>query len=159
MCTAPSDDEFRTILLSSRPPVRVRDANWPVVATGSFDEHDGGEVASQATRTWRATLRVRQHDDGRTLVYGAYVYDTAHPRERGFEAHEGILLGLGSVDIVTMIREVGEALSRAAEAVRSEHDYRLHIYDAVRRCIADLPAQTLDDDTDATRWPGDAQCE
>lgn len=45
----------RTITLTDRAPVRIVEAEWP-------------EIASAREDSW--SLRVRQHDDGRILVYG-----------------------------------------------------------------------------------------
>lgn len=134
-----SHDKTRTVTLTDRPPVQIREADWPTVAVGRYDDHDG-KVRVQADRTWRAAMRVRQHADGRALVYGVYDYDTAHPRERGFEARAGVLLDPG-LDLVAAIRDVGTTLTSAAE--ESEHDFGAHISEAVRQCIADLPAGTL----------------
>ncbi len=54
-----------TITLSDRRPVKLVARDWPVIASASG--HDG-KVACQANREW--TIRVRQHEDGRRVVYG-----------------------------------------------------------------------------------------
>lgn len=108
----------RVITLTGRAPVRIVEADWPLIARAS--DHDG-YVASQADRTW--TLRVRQHDDGRTIVYG--VYSTSWQGERDEAAGE--LLDAGE--------DIPAAIHRVAESCGCER--------LVAACIADLPAEVL----------------
>jgi hypothetical protein len=111
--------EQLTITLSDRRPVRVDKDAWPIIA--SDDEHDG-QVRSQANRTWK--LIVRQHEDGRAVVYG--IHDTnwqgAHGR-RGGELVEA------DGDLAAAIRRVGERLEFPETLIEG--------------CIADLPAEDL----------------
>lgn len=53
------------ITLSERRPVTINVAEWPVIAEATV--HDGA-VASQANTEW--AIRVREHRDGRRIVYG-----------------------------------------------------------------------------------------
>lgn len=110
----------RTITLSGRPPVRITEADWPVIARAS--EHDGGTVESQANRTW--DLRVRQHADGRAIVYG--VHWTCWQGESG--SRGGEMLAAGD--------DIAAAILRVAETIDS--DARL-----AQECIADLPAEEV----------------
>jgi hypothetical protein len=109
--------ETLIVTLTDRAPARIVKDVWPVVARA--DAHDG-QVESQANRRWR--LKVRQHADGRVLVYGTY--DTQWQNEHDRRAGE--LLDAGG-DVVTAIRAVAEAID-APERLAHE-------------CIADLPAQ------------------
>ena len=103
------------------PPYTVADEDlWPVVAQ-SRDWDNQHEC--QANRTWRCM--VRQHADGRAIVYG--VYTTQFQAEVG--THAGYLLAPGE-DVPAAIRRVGEEIG-AAESV-------------IRGCIADLPAEVLE---------------
>lgn len=55
-----------TIPLSDAAPVSIDPDAWPIVAEA--EDHDGGAHRDQATR--RSKLKVRQHKDGRRIVYG-----------------------------------------------------------------------------------------
>lgn len=54
-----------TITMSERRPVKIVKAEWPVIATAF--RHDGA-VECQANHEWM--ISVREHADGRRLVYG-----------------------------------------------------------------------------------------
>ena len=134
MTTETTETKTRTITLTDRPPVRIREEQWPVIAHGLHRAHDG-QVECQANRTWKTDIRVRQHEDGRSIVYGTYDYDSAWQGERGVDARDGVLLDAGE-DLVAAIRSVGASM---AEAGGDDH----RIAEAVRQCIADLPAEEL----------------
>lgn len=53
------------IVMSERRPISIVEADWPVVAR--VEQHDG-EVRSNANRI--QMICVRQHADGRRIVYG-----------------------------------------------------------------------------------------
>jgi len=129
----------RTITLTARPPVKIREDEWPVIAHGKYHHHDN-QYEFQANRLWKMDVRVRQHADGRAIVYGVYDYDTAFRTERGFLAKAGLVVDQGA-DLVDAIRTVGETLADAAS--EAEHDFGADISAAVRDCIAELPAQEL----------------
>jgi len=133
------ETKMRTIALTDRPPVRIREDAWPVIAHGRYRNHDN-QYEFQANRRWRADVRVRQHADGRAIVYGVYEYETAYQGERGFNARVGELVAPGG-DLVEAIRRVGASIGEAADV--AGRDYRAHIDEAVRGCIADLPAEDL----------------
>jgi len=106
----------RTITLTDRAPVRIVEEEWPIIA--SAKDWDG-EFDFQAPRTW--AMRVRQHADGRAIVYATYA-----TQFRGeVEWRGGELLDAGA-DIAAAIRRVGE------DGAMPEH--------VIRECIADLPA-------------------
>jgi hypothetical protein len=54
-----------TITMSERRPLKIDSEEWPVVAEAS---RHSGAVKSQANQEW--FIKVRQHADGRRLVYG-----------------------------------------------------------------------------------------
>jgi hypothetical protein len=112
--------EYLTITLTDRPPVRITKDTWPVIASAKDWR---GQYESQATRTWRIT--VRQHEDGRSIVYGAYT--TQWQGETGRRGGE--LLEAGA-DLAAAIRRVGEDLALTDIVIE--------------RCIADLPAVDLE---------------
>lgn len=114
-----TEAKTRTITLTNRPPVRIREDQWPQIAQAKRWDN---QYESQAIRTW--ALRVRQHEDGRTIVYGAY--DSRYAGEHGRRAGE--LLDAGA-DIAASIRRVGEHAG---------------CDDCIDDCIADLPAVELE---------------
>ena len=136
-----NDPKTRTITMTGRPPVKIREDEWPIIAAGDWDEHDG-QIAQQANRTWSLTLRVRQHADGRAIVYGTYFYGTNFQHESSFGARAGILVAGG--DLPAAITKVGETLrARMEDADDNAAKGLRHIQAAVAECIGDLPAETL----------------
>ena len=134
-----STAKTRTITLTDRAPVKIQDDEWPVIAHGSYSDFDNG-YEFQANRTWKLSIRVRRHADGRAIVYGVYDYSTAFQGERGFAARAGKLLSAGD-DIVGAIRTVGRTIAEEAEG--AGHEFGAHVAVAVRECIADLPAEPI----------------
>jgi len=125
-----------TVPLTDRPPVTFVAHDWPVLAKSSYDDYHGG-ADYQYTRRTRAELRVRQHADARSVVYGWYEYNSQWQGESDSYLRDGVLLGAGSgiASIVSAIREVGGRLSeRSGEPFWD---------DLVAECIASLPAEEI----------------
>jgi hypothetical protein len=109
--------KLRTITLTDRAPVRVREDRWPVIAEAlAYND----TIVSQATRSW--TLKVRRHADGRSIVYG--VFKTAFRHEHDWRGGE---LLHGKDELIAAIRRVG---ARFPEHVVDE-------------CIANLPPEEI----------------
>jgi len=108
------DDEIITIVLTGRRPVKIRDRDWPCIAQ-----------AGQTWAEWIGFLQVRQHADGRTIVYARW-----HNR------HAGDLLGPRE-DVVA-------AIKRVHARIVVDDDYVTIWHDLLDKCIADLPAETLE---------------
>jgi len=66
MTTMTTEKKMFTITMSEARPVKIDPGQWPVIA--SADRHDG-RVESQANTKW--ALKVREHVDGRRIVYGS----------------------------------------------------------------------------------------
>lgn len=130
-----TETKTRTVTLTDAAPVKIRADQWPEIAGGEWSTHDN-QYEFQANRTWKLWVKVRQHADGRTLVYGGYLYDTAVQNEDSCSAKRGELLGAGD-DIIAAIRRVGSDLGAAHE------DAGAHAREVVQECIADLPAQEI----------------
>lgn len=131
----------RTITLTGRPPVAIDEDDWPVIAGSGWDDCDS-EYEFQANRRADVTLRVRQHEDGRTIVYGTYRYRTNFQNEDDVRAAAGYRLQDGDTDrIVTAIRETTDYLSSydSLPDVVWQPDWKMLADD----CIADLPAEKL----------------
>jgi hypothetical protein len=130
----------RTITLTDRPPIRIDEDNWPLVASSQDKEHDG-QVECQANQKSYWNLRVRQHEDGRAIVYATYDYTSNWQGARDYSAKHGVLLPVGTTAeaIVSAINDVSETMSGC------EH----HGDDSARwatladECIADMPAEEL----------------
>lgn len=119
-----SDKSRKTITLTDRAPITIDPAKWGVIARASG--WHGGAIEMQANEEW--ALYVRQHDDGRAVVYGY--------RDRGNGGmplsyrgtYGGELLAAGD-DIPAAIRRVGK---------------RVGAMDIIDECIADLPPVDLE---------------
>jgi len=126
-----------TITLTNRAPVTIVKLNWLIIASasespGSFV--NGTPVPDSQCDTHR--LIVRQHNDGRTIVYAILNAATAWT---GTESRrEGELLTISGVDA----EHVGDlpAIVAAIRRVGSECGLLPCV---VRDCIADLPAEKL----------------
>lgn len=129
----------RVITLTGRPPVRIIEAEWPVIACAQGDHYAGDNRANNDEHWWdRWSLRVRQHEDGRALVYGTWQpgeLRTSHSEE--FPTAAGELLQtedysghtdyLGrAVSLCLAIERVGKTLGLPGETIAD--------------CIADLPS-------------------
>ena len=114
----------RTITLTSRPPVTITEEDWPEIASAKW--HDG-KVECEAIRSkW---IKVRQHTDGRILVYGGYSSTYANARDlRGGELLIPIKQKIDGSRIVA-------AINRVAVTVRCE--------EIAQECVADLPAEVI----------------
>jgi len=111
----------RTITLTHRAPVSISDATWPLIAEGRYARDDLPELEYDTH-----TVRVRQHADGRAIVYAILVGATSWTGTE--DARTGELLAPGA-DIVGCIRRVGSDCGLNEQAISA--------------CIADLPAEEL----------------
>ena len=128
----------RTITLTDRAPVTITEESWPVIARATDSQHDG-EYDFQANCSSRWIVRVRQHEDGRAIVYATYEYSTRYRGERGFIARRGELLDPGD-DIISAIRRVCDDIAQA----ECSGDDSARWPTLAAECIADLPAVQLD---------------
>jgi hypothetical protein len=126
---------MRTITLTNRPPVKINEDNWPKIASAD-DYISDGEYHFQSFRHTKYWLTVRQHEDGRTIVYAVYDHDTVYQTERSEAARRGVLLNADQAttdQIVEAIREVASDMPLG------------DLWDQLAdECIASLPAETLD---------------
>src|SRR5208282_4361155 len=131
--------KVRTITLTGRPPVRVREDVWPVIASARRGD---GVVECQDNHRWNLT--VREHADGRRIVYGS---ETSGPGGvyQGYEAARAGELVEPGEDVAEVVRRVGKR-ARCSEPMIDE-------------CIADLPPVDLDAEParQAPRGPSGAE--
>lgn len=137
----------RTITLTGHPPVMIREDEWPVIAHGYADDDDSNNPGNPPNREWERDIRVRQHADGRVLVYGIYSYSTNFQGENGASARAGVLLNEPATteQITEAIRQVGNDLTAAEDDAAIDDNQRdsRQWRNAVRETIADLPAEEL----------------
>lgn len=109
--------ETITVKLTGRPPVRIAEPAWPIVAEGELDNSRDGLGRHSASR-W-AFLRVRRHQDGRALVYGGH--RTRWSGERDRDAGE---LLKPDDDLQAAVQRVADALGweDLAQAVLDDLD-------------------------------------
>ena len=115
--TETPENVYLTVTLSGRRPVRIQKDRWPVIARV---KRSRGEAADQTI----CHLIVRQHQDGRTLVYGVSESPSEDQTQRA-----GCLLEAGA-DTCKAIREVSGELGFDPNTAQA--------------CIASLPAEDLD---------------
>ena len=131
-----SDDKL-TITLTGRRPVKIDKDSWPILAQASAKDWDN-QYEFQANRTTKMYLKVRQHEDGKSIVYGVYDFSTQFQGERGREFRAGEMLGAGD-DIPAAIERVGRDLD---ERIGGDY-FSLSMADLIHECIADLPAEEV----------------
>lgn len=120
----------RTITLTDAPPIKINEETWPVIAEG---EDYPGQYDFQAFDL--AWIKVRRHEDGRTIVYGGAGDGNGGGRPERESRRAGYLLADPTRTVQT-IRQVAEELSGTA--------YCDGLAEAAgRRAIADLPAEEL----------------
>lgn len=118
--------------MSERRPLSIVKSEWPLIARA--DRHDG-EVQVQANHEW--AIRVREHADGRRIVYGWLREGNggSHAGWRGAEG--GFLVDPGDeAETVRAIRRIGGMID----------DDKL-----ADECIADLPAEEADAPAEPSR--------
>lgn len=119
-----TENKMLEIAMSERRPLKIDPKLWPVIADAKDHDH---EYEFQANRTW--TIRVREHADGRRIVYGFHT--SQFQGERG--AHGGFLIDAvdakpDEMETVRSIRRVAGIIDHAKLA---------------DECIADLPSEEL----------------
>lgn len=126
MTTTTEKKKKIAVTMSERAPLKLDPELWPLIA--SADTHDG-QVECQANREW--AIKVREHEDGRRIVYG-WVRRGNGGMPIGYRgASGGYLVEAGASAGEETIR----AIRRVAGIIGD---------DALGdECIADLPAEEL----------------
>ena len=131
-----NDNPHLTITLTGRPPVKVTKEQWPVLASAGDSWHDG-QVECQANRKASWKLTVRQHTDGRSIVYGVHDYETHWQNEQGHNVRGGEVLDAGA-DIPEAIRRVSAELEGR---LSDQGPWGQGVFPRLaHECTADLPA-------------------
>lgn len=101
-----TDAKTRVITMSRRAPIRIRDAEWPILAEVSWSAEEGQDAGG-----W---LKVRRHADGRVVVYGG---DSSHRRFPD-DLRAGELVAAGA-DVVAAIMLIAAELGAPHSITRS----------------------------------------
>lgn len=127
MTTTTTEKKMITITMSETAPVKLDPAAWPIIA--SAETHDG-QVECQANTL--LAVKVREHEDGRRVVYGWRKRGNGGQHAGYREAYAGYLLASSGDDreaqTIRAIRRVAGVIGD--EALAAE-------------CIGDLPAQVI----------------
>jgi len=113
------------ISMSERRPVEIVAEEWPVIAKAV--DHDG-KVECQANNVW--AIKVREHKDGRRLVYGWHEAGGGGQYAEFRPTYGGFLLdsSQGEEETVRSIRRVAGMIKRE---------------DMGSQCVAALPAEEI----------------
>lgn len=119
-----------TITMSERRPLKIDKAAWPLIATAF--RHDGA-VECQANHEWM--ISVREHADGRRIVYGWLQAGNGgvHAGWRGSAG--GYLLSRAELEADAMESETIRAIRRVGGIIDDDK--------LADECIADLPAEEM----------------
>jgi hypothetical protein len=128
MTTTTTEVKMLKITMSERRPLSIVEDEWPLIACA--DWHDGA-VQSQANHV--RTIRVRQHADGRRLVYG-WLRAGNGGVYAGWRGAEGGLL-VQPFACVPNDTETVRAIRRVAGIIEDDK--------LGDQCIADLPAESI----------------
>lgn len=116
------------ITLSERRPVTIETEQWPIIARA--EAHDGA-VKVQANNEW--VIRVREHDDGRRIVYGWHEAGNGGQYAGFRPTYGGYIVDAANgqpddAETVRSIRRVAGLIARD---------------DLGAECIGDLPAESI----------------
>jgi hypothetical protein len=129
----------RTITLTNRPPVSINEDNWPLIASAKDSDHDN-QYECQANQKWKWFVGVRQHKDGRVIVYATYTHTSQWAGSNDTYDRQGDYLDYKAAPMEHIITSIINVCARM-EGER---------WDTLKDdCIADLPAEDIDGDDDA----------
>jgi hypothetical protein len=132
MTTTTTETQRIEITMSERRPLKIDPEQWPIVAQAH--RHDG-QVECQANTVWR--IYVREHADGRRLVYG-WMDRGPGGKPIGWRGATGGFL-------VDPDLSVGAVAPNEAETIRAIRRIGGIVNDdqLADECIADLPAEEV----------------
>jgi hypothetical protein len=122
------------IVLSGGAPVQISQAEWPLIAEAKtplvYDPFNPNEWAVGTQPYGYERLAVRQHHDGKAVVFGLLRYKEAWASQFNiFNPRGGEVVSAGT-DLAAALKRVGGALGLQGETIRA--------------CVNALPAQDLD---------------
>lgn len=132
---------IRTITLSDRPPVSIKEDDWPIVAEAKDKEYDN-QYECQANRKSIWNIRVRQHEDGRSIIYATYSYQSNWANSRDYNAKHGEILTKEHATPDGICLAIKRIANRMSECECDGNDNQ-RWQTLADECIADLPAEQL----------------
>lgn len=115
------------VLMSERAPVKIDPEDWAIIAEAA---DYSGPHESQANHKW--FIKVREHEDGRRLVYGQLVRGPGGAPAGWKSAYAGFVIDPKKDDVSN---ETVRAIRRVAGLIGN--------HDLGSECVADLPVETL----------------
>lgn len=127
-----TEKKTRQIVLSERRPVIITDDAWPLIA--SADRFWGGS-GHECQANEKAWIKVRENDDGRTIVYCCR-YRGPGGMPLGYRgADGGYIVGVSGKRDADHDDQVVRAIRRCAGIIDAP--------ELATECIADLPADDM----------------
>jgi hypothetical protein len=145
----PNAQKTRIITLTDRQPVKIVEADWPILAQSNYsfvDSENGSSIV--------ANLIVRMHThDWRTIVYATYDAMPAreitltyprisrHVGEIPFEVADGWSSEASEEQYPydTLIQSINRVINTLVESLADKEDDQSYIKNLAAECIAKLP--------------------
>lgn len=124
------DEEDRSIPLTNSSPIRIIEANWPVISHGHYEEVSWHDYEKKNFEC--CDMRVRSKN-GRMLIYGRY--ETSTHQNHAVRRSGRIYGKSNQEELILAIRQVGREL----DDEKAKETWRI-IYAAVTECVAGLPS-------------------
>ncbi len=122
----------RTITLTNRQPVTIDEDNWPLIASAKDRDWDN-EHECQANQKWNWFVGVRQHKDGRVIVYATYTHTSQWAGAQDTYDKQGDYLNYAA-----NTEHICTAIINVCSRMEGER------WDTLKDdCIADMPAEEL----------------
>lgn len=131
-----NENPYLTITLTGRPPIKIKKEDWPVLASAEDHDKHGAQIGNEPNREDEWYVKVRRHEDGRSIVYAAYKYSSQWQNEGGVGVRGGELVAADD-DVIEAIRRVCADMAERVNAERRLGDIFLRL---AHECTADLPA-------------------
>jgi len=124
------------IFLTDRPPVAIEDDKWPIIA-----EADDVEIIDGWMYIERM-IAVRQHQDGRAVVYAGYSVKSNGNDNTNYNVSHGqiLLTAFNNKEICAIIM----TLENQMGTYEKDHGDLLRWQRIKETCIQDMPAEEFD---------------
>jgi hypothetical protein len=127
-------EKLRTITLTGRAPIQIKESEWPIIAEG----WSGWDDSSGAPYSFDVKFKVRQGKHSRMIIYGTWGYWEDNPANS-----QNIRVGRHAT--VTEDHELWKHLREVGEEMRERVLYeklKKHVTLALDSCFEKLKPQT-----------------